>query len=189
VVVNNSSGSVTSSVAMLTYINTPPTAPGFSIGALLGIPETLPVIGGPNPPADADGDSLSISSVIAGVNGTVTTDGSNVTYTASNGPSDSFSYSVSDGFGGIAIGVIRVTINTNVAGYNQLSVTGAGANTNVMSVLEIPNYNYALDLSTNLLPPINWIPQATNPANSNGILNFTNVNPLPQSFYRVRHVP
>ena len=59
----------------------------------------------------------------------------------------------------------------------------------VMTFLGIPNHNYALDLSTNLLPPINWMPQVTNPANLDGTLLFTNLGTLPQGFYRTRYVP
>jgi hypothetical protein len=189
VVVNNGSGTVTSSVAALTYNTTAPVAPSYSIGALLGISETLPIIGGSNPPTDVDGDALTVTGVVPGANGTVSTDGINVTYTANSGTSDSFTYTVNDGFGGTATGTINVAINTNTASYNQLSAAFVGSGTNVMTFLGIPNYNYALDLSTNLLPPINWMPQVTNPANLDGTLNFTNLGTLPQGFYRMRYVP
>jgi hypothetical protein len=43
-------------------------------------------------------------------------------------------------------------------------------------------------MATNLLPPINWQPQATNTAAIDGTLTFTNLSLLPQSFYRTRLV-
>ena len=188
VVVNNGSGNVTSTPAALNYINTPPTAPSYAIGALQGIAETFPIIGGPNTPTDVDGDLLTVSGVVPGANGTVSTDGSNVTYQNTSGTTDSFTYTVNDGYGGSTSGTISVIVNTNVATYNQLAATPGGSGTNVITFLGLPNRNYTLDSATNLTPPINWIPQTTNPANVSGILNFTNVNIVPQNFYRARLV-
>jgi pectin methylesterase-like acyl-CoA thioesterase len=190
VVANNASGSVTSSVAVLTYNDTAPVAgPSFSIGALVGIPTTVQIIGGKYSPTDADGDVLSIISVTGSTNGMVTTDGTNVIYTATNGTSDSFIYTVSDGYGGTASATVSVTINPNAQGYNQLALINFSNSTNVVMFLGIPDSNYALDLATNLTPPVNWIPQTTNPAADSGYLSFTNISALPQSFYRMRSVP
>ena len=57
--------------------------------------------------------------------------------------------------------------------YN-LTLTSIGGGTNVIAGLGTPNFAYALDLATNLTPPINWMPQITNttPVAS---LSFTNV--------------
>ncbi len=188
VVVNNGSGSVTSSTAVLTYNNTLPTAPNFSIGALLGISETLPIIGGPNTPSDVDGDTLTVTGVTPGSNGTVTTDGSNVTYTATSGTSDAFTYTANDSFGGTATGTVSVVINPNSGGYDQLSEVLSGSGTNVISFLGIPVYSYALDSTTNLTPPVNWVPEATNTPAQSGLLIFTNNSILPQKYYRARQI-
>jgi alpha-tubulin suppressor-like RCC1 family protein len=49
--------------------------------------------------------------------------------------------------------------------------------------------NYALDRSFNLAP-INWVPQATNPAGAAGNVVFTNTpNPATNNFWRIRSVP
>lgn len=190
VVVSNSSGSVTSLVATLTYNNTAPVAgPNFSMGALLGVPSTVQIVGGKYSPTDVDGDALTITSISGVTNGTVTTDGTNATYTATNGTADSFAYTVSDGFGGTASATVTVLISSNVQGYNLLSAANLGNGTNVLTFAGIPTYNYALDLATNLAPPINWMPQVTNPAANNGALIFTNVSSEPQTFYRTRYVP
>ena len=63
---------------------------------------------------DADGDTLTIISVTQGSNGTVTITPGGVTYThdGSATSSDSFTYTVSDGNGGTAIGVVSMTIGT-----------------------------------------------------------------------------
>lgn len=189
VVVTNSSGSVTSSVATLTYIDTPPVTQNFSTGALLGIPEVTQIIGGTHAPTDVEGDTLTVTSVSGATNGTVTTDGTNVTYTAGSGTTDSFTYTVSDGFGGTANGTVTVFISSNVVGYNQLSTPVMSGGTNVISFLGNPSYYYAVDVATNLAPPVNWMPLATNYAGTNGVLVFTNISTQPQDFYRARLVP
>ena len=190
VVVSNGSGSVTSSVVTLTYSNTAPVAgANFSMGALIGIPSTVQIVGGKYPPTDADNDALTVTAITGATNGTVSTAGTNATYTATNGTTDSFTYTVSDGFGGTASATVTVQISSNVQGYNLLSASSLGNGTNVLTFAGIPTYNYALDLATNLAPPIHWMPQVTNPAANNGSLIYTNVSTSPQSYYRTRYVP
>jgi VCBS repeat-containing protein len=62
--------------------------------------------------SDPEGDSLIIVSVTQGANGTVTTDGSVVTYTPNPGFSgtDTFTYSISDGSGGIDTANVDITV-------------------------------------------------------------------------------
>ena len=59
---------------------------------------------------DADGDALTVTAVTQGASGSVTTDGTAVNYTpgASFMSSDTFTYTISDGFGGTAIGNVNV---------------------------------------------------------------------------------
>jgi hypothetical protein len=58
----------------------PPVAgPSFTLGANIGIPATVQIIGGKYAPTDSYGDPLTITSVTGATNGTVTTDGTNVT--------------------------------------------------------------------------------------------------------------
>ena len=62
--------------------------------------------------SDADGDSLTISSVTQGANGSVTTNGTTVTYTPNAGFSgaDGFTYTITDGNGGNATATVAVTV-------------------------------------------------------------------------------
>jgi hypothetical protein len=62
--------------------------------------------------SDPDGDALTVSAVGAATNGTVTTDGTSVIYSpnANYSGSDSFTYDISDGNGGIATATVNVTI-------------------------------------------------------------------------------
>lgn len=190
VVASNGSGSVTSSVVTLTYNNTPPVAgPDFTMGAVVGIPSTVLIVGGEYSPTDADNDPLTIISVTGATHGTVTTDGTSATYTAASGPSDAFTYTVSDGYGGTASATVTVFISTNVQGYNRLSVVTPGNGTNVLTFSAIPTDSYALEETTNLLPPILWLPLTTNAAANDGSLIYTNVGTGQQGFYRTRLVP
>ena len=60
----------------------------------------------------------------------------------------------------------------------------------LLSSVGLAGTNYALDRTFNLLPPINWMPQQTNPAGAGGLLFFTNTpNPATNNFWRVRSVP
>ena len=61
---------------------------------------------------DIDGDSLAVTSVTPGTNGSVTTDGTTVTYqpVANWNGTDSFTYTVADGNGGFDTGAVTVTL-------------------------------------------------------------------------------
>lgn len=73
---------------------------------------------------DADGDSLSVSAVGQGTNGSVVNNGSSVTYTpnANFSGTDSFFYTISDGVDGTDNAT--VTVSVNPVGGAPLSVTG-----------------------------------------------------------------
>ena len=71
--------------------------------------------------------------------------------------------------------------------YN-LALTNLASGTNVITGLGTPNYNYALDMATDLTPPVNWVSMATN-AFSDTNLVFTNTSSTAQGFYRTRYVP
>jgi hypothetical protein len=75
----------------------------------------------------------------------------------------------------------------STSSYN-LTLSQPGVGTNIITAVGTPGYSYALDLTTNLMPPVNWIAQATNtPVGQN--MTFTNTTPAPQGFYRTRYVP
>jgi hypothetical protein len=190
VVVSNGSGSVTSSPASLTVYTYPVAGPSFTIGATIGIPSTVLIVGGKYSPTNADGLPLTITGVTGETNGTVTTDGTSVTYTATNGTTDSFTYTVSDGHSGTASQTVSVAISAaaTATGFNQVSaqlILGQA----VLTYLGIPGDNYALDWTHSLAYPITWTPLFTNTAAVNGYLNFTNTPSGGSDFYRTRFVP
>ena len=73
--------------------------------------------------------------------------------------------------------------------YNQIAGQPLIGGNLQLSFVGNAGTNYALDHSFSLAPP-NWMPQATNPANSFGALVFTNTpNPATNNFWRIRSVP
>jgi len=83
-------------------------------------------------------------------------------------------------------------VNTNqvpVPGFDQLTAQLLGGGTNVLSFFGTPNFNYVLEMATNLVPPIVWQPLLTNTTATNGWLIFTNTTSLSTVFYRTRSVP
>jgi hypothetical protein len=75
-------------------------------------------------------------------------------------------------------------------GYNQITCQLLSGGNMRLSFVGNVGVNYALDRTFNLSPPVNWVPQITNPAGVNGLLIFTNLaNPTTNNFWRIRSVP
>ncbi len=177
-----------------TVTNHPPVVSNITMGGLSGTPATIQIIGGKYAPTDADGDPLIVSAVQnpSVQNGTVTTDGTNVTYTALGNftGADTFTYSVSDNYGGTSTAVITVNVVTNGGGYNLISgPVNNGNGTSTIHFAGIPGYSYALETTPSLTLPITWTPVQTNTAASNGALSFTFSTSAGQGYFRTHYVP
>lgn len=181
--------------SVVQVVNTPPTASGFAMGGKRGDSATVAVIGGKHPPTDVDvGDAatLHITAVTQGSHGIVSTDGTHVTYTGTGGDSgtDSFTYIVSDRYGGTAVATVTVSLAGSGQGFNLVSVTPIGGGQERLTYLGVPGYRYALDRTDNLAYPIQWIPQATNLTDGVGQLIFTNQpDAATNNFWRTRYLP
>lgn len=103
---------------------------------------------------------------------TLTTNASFIFYTESvpaNAP-DSFTYSVVDNIGCVASATINITVSTVAQTSSNvitlLLVGNPGPNTNTISLAGVPNYEYVVQFSTNL---VDWESISTNTASpSNG---------------------
>jgi alpha-tubulin suppressor-like RCC1 family protein len=81
-------------------------------------------------------------------------------------------------------------IATQPPGYNQITFQLTTYGSLQLSYLGTAGNMYALDYTTSLSWPIDWIPQVTNTANANGVAIFpTTPNPQTGNFWRVRLVP
>jgi len=104
-------GTATANVSVtINAINDSPAASDDSATTDEDMPATINVLGNDS---DVDGDSLTVTTVTQGAHGSVTNNGSNVTYSpaANFNGSDSFSYTISDSHGGTATANVNVTIN------------------------------------------------------------------------------
>lgn len=158
-------------------------------GALSGMPSTLSLIGGKYAPTDANGYSLTVAAVTQGANGAVITDGTNVTYMSGSGFSgiDHFNYTVSDGQGGSANGMVTVSVVTNGPGFNRMSnPLAVGAGIYQLNYQGLPGHDYVLDWTGDLRPPVIWAPQTTNTLDASGEFILTNGQPWNPGFWRVR---
>ena len=130
-------------------------------------------------------------------NGTNLIVGGNISGVATNAlsisgisPNDAANYRdiVSNGYGSVTSSIASLKV-TLPAGYDHISSPTLNSGHVQLSFVGIPGWNYALDRSFSLAPP-NWLPQATNPANSLGALVFTNTpSPASNNFWRIRSVP
>jgi hypothetical protein len=96
-------------VGPVVNVNDAPVANDDSTTTNEDTPVTVNVVGNDS---DVEGDTLVVSAVTQGTNGTVTFAGGSVTYTpnANFNGSDGFTYTLSDGNGGTAIATINVTV-------------------------------------------------------------------------------
>jgi hypothetical protein len=134
----NAAGTGSGGDLTFTTLDTAPVANADTVNNVSG-PVNIAVLANDT---DADGDTLTITAVTQGTTGSVTTDGTTVTYTpgASFTSSDTFTYTISDGFGGSAVG--NVTVNAAPIVSWRAQIFGSNAsNTTVSGDLADPNGN------------------------------------------------
>ena len=117
------------------------------LGAQTNVPQTLLIIGNLKyPPTDADGDTMIVSAVTQGGSGAVTYDSTSVTYTGTAVGSDSFTYTVSDGHGGTAVGTVNVTVSEVVnQRYGSISFSSQAV---AITFWGVPGVSYTIQRST-----------------------------------------
>lgn len=164
-----------------TFSNTAP--------AVLQIPFTILTANA----ADADGDSLELAGItMTTTNGiTLTTNGTSIFYSNRVSVTDQFSYTLSDGRGGSATGVVNI-VNIGSSPAAEFAGTPVADSASVhLHFSATPGWTYYLERSTNL--PV-WVTIWTNIAPASGRLDFTDDfhdldGPPAAAFYRLRWLP
>jgi len=190
--VSNAAGSVSSSFAALA-VNRPPmpgnytTVTGQQVPVSTSISNLLAVA------SDPDDDALSISSVNpASVNGgSVLLTDEVVWYTPTPAfvGTDQWSYTLTDGRGASANGIVSVTVvSSNAITLNPVEQQVLGDGSFSTSFQGVPGLRYVVDRATNVIGP--WELGFTNlTAGTNGMFEFNDPNtpPQPRRFYRTRY--
>lgn len=189
VVVTNSSGALTSSVAIL-VVNRPPVAgpDAFTVplGLSLAIPESTLLAND----SDPDGNAFGIASVPSasdGGAGVVRYQGKVTYYGAFSGTSDHFTYTLTNSRGLSAVGNVNITLTGSLPLTNQLSIQPLSNGDFRAIYLGVLTLRYALECTHDLNPPQVWEPLATNYSGARGYTFFTNTPPPGKNtYYRVR---
>ena len=141
--------------------------------------------------SDVDGDPMALTGGISSTNvASVNYDSLYVYYTNANDVADEIDYTVGDGFGGTALGVINIVIGPPPT--NSVASTVVNSDGSVtLNFVGVANYTYQVDATTNLSPPVVWTTISTNTADTNGLWQITDLQATnyPQRFYRSVYRP
>lgn len=187
----NSEGQV-GGMIIIVHTNIPPVANNLTMSAASGQPSVLKIVGAASGPVDPDGDPLTVTAVQSPTThgGTATTDGVNVTYVSAGGfaGTDSFTYTVGDGFGGFATADVSVSVTSTNVAFNKLAMPTRNGTAYQVHYLGLPNSSYVLLKSPTLAPPV-WTPVSTNQADGGGAVLFQFNAAGQTAFYRTVSVP
>ncbi|MDB6018009.1 MAG: hypothetical protein JWR19_2498, partial [Pedosphaera sp.] len=177
--------------------NHPPTASASTNDCTQGLSVTIQITGAGGLASDSDGDALALAATTPslGTNYLFSAGGTNYIYyqnTNSAAGSDSFDYTVDDGYGGLATNTITINLVVpNGLSQNSLATPetiGAGPDVR-LKYLGLPTYKYALEWTHDLTPTITWSALITNTAGGTGLVIYTNTPSGGRDFYRTRWVP
>ncbi len=138
---------------------------------------------------DVENDTLSLTAVSTALpaGATVTQDGTWVYYSPPVGSTSagSFTYTISDGHGGTANGLVNVNIIVdNATAQNITKIETLGDGSKRLTFGGIPGRTYRVQ-STDNITPATWVDRATVVADAQGKFQFTDPIPLPPTrFYR-----
>jgi subtilisin-like proprotein convertase family protein len=179
---------VTNTLSPVQTINTPPVAANDTLlrytteGVKIRVADLL------TNASDADSDTLAISISSTSANGgTLTTNSGWVFYTPATGytNTDSFTYTVTDGYGGSATGTVTVGIITDNAPGQNLTITCLGGNSYLINGSGIPDRTYRMQY-TDSLTPANWqdLSGGSVTADPTGAFQYTDTSGSSSRFYR-----
>ena len=144
---------LTNSLAPVQNINTPPVAGSVTISRYptQGVKVSLATLLASD--SDADGDPLTINvSSTSAYGGTITVSNGWVFYTPTAGftNADSFTYTVTDGHGGSAIGTVTVAIAVDNSPGQNLVITSLGGGSFLINGSGIPGRTYRMQSTDSL---------------------------------------
>ncbi len=183
-------GFLTSTGSLTQVIDTPPTAGAHNLGATLNTPLAVSATTLAGLDYDADGDPLTITAVGSASHGTVGLSGGTITYTPTTSyvGTDAFTYTISDGYtGGTATSTANVTVRLGKAtsvlypptvGIGVVNLVGYGIPGHAYDVQRSP------DLSTWTTISLTAYASGITAA-ANGIVLYTDTNPLSTAYYRL----
>jgi hypothetical protein len=172
--------------------NHPPQTGYFSFSVTNGISLKVPLSSLLTATVDPDGDTVSLVNVsTTSTNGMpIATNSTLLLFRNTNYVNDSFSYVVTDHYGGYATGQVYVaSVIAPFTGQNTSLFTGGSSN--LLTFHGIPDYNYVVQRSVNLLT---WKSISTNTAGYNGAINYVDTfadlsGPPSSAFYRLLWEP
>jgi hypothetical protein len=193
VVITNNAGSITSTLATLTVlVKHPPIAATDTVEVPLGLRLSIPISVLLANDTDPDGGTLDISAVQSpSTLGTIVELlNKTITYWAGfDAPTDRFTYTLTNSAGGVATGIVIVTLTGSLPGTNQMIAQPLTGGTLRLIFGGHLTWPYALERTATLSPPITWQALETNWAGARGYIFFTNTPPSDTpTFYRVHRL-
>jgi WD40 repeat protein len=191
VVITNTAGCVTSSIAALTLTTTivPLTANPDVIYLPCGISLKLSITNLLTNAVDAAGSPVFLTGVSAtSSNGVpITTNATTIYYPALTNAEDAFTYTIADGLGNSATGTVLIQLAAvNGCGSEVSLLAGCpGPGSNTIAFVGVPGYQYVVQFATNLSGSP-WFCLCTNTTPTNGLI--INIDPAatdPQRYYRL----
>jgi uncharacterized membrane protein YdcZ (DUF606 family) len=161
---------------VIQVVNTPPVGGTHNLGATMNTAVNVSATTLAGLSYDADGDTLTITDVGTASHGTVGLSGGTLTYTPTTDyvGTDSFTYTVSDGFsGGTSTGTANVNVRLGKATSVFNSITSPASGTMALQGYGIPGHQYDVQVSGDLS---NWTTLDTVTAAPNSIILYTDTN-------------
>ena len=189
VTVTDTSGNVGQcSFSVIVAPNTAPVAGNDNMGAVQNHARSVKIEKCGSNDFDLDDDALTVIAVSASTNGgTVTFNSTDITYTPATNyvGADAFTYTISDGRGGMATATVLVTVYSQDAlTPNILSLTTSGS-TATLRFAGIPGFTYHVERTPNMTAPVSWSDLGSIVVPANGIAEFVDTAaPVGSAFYR-----